>query len=100
MDVGAIGSSLAVWSYFMNSLIDSFTIQKTSGVILGYLALDVKGFRKSSRIVYLVLFFGLVFISSVIFPGQESTFYKRVHSVSRTPVLVIGGSSYVGQRVY
>jgi hypothetical protein len=90
---------LVVWGCFINSLIDNFTIQRLSGVILGYFALEVKGFKKFSRLVYLIAVFGF-FLINVSFSAQDFNFFqKEVAAVNQTPVLVIGGSSYVGHRV-
>ena len=78
---------------------DNFTIPRLSAVMLGYLALEVRGFRKISRLIYLIAVFGLYFIN-IVFPAQDTIFFqKEVTTVNGTPVLVIGGASYVGHKV-
>ena len=80
---------------------ETFGIQTLSGTFLGYLALEVKGFTKISRLMYLMMLFGLFLITSINYPGHDlDLFPKEVRDFSGIPVLVIGGSSYVGHRVY
>lgn len=70
------------------------SISRLCGMALGYLALDLKGFKKS--IIFLFLISVLLFYASSIKNSEFSDFDfspKQLVPVEGTSALVIGGSS-------